>query len=290
MTLATNTTVAVTAATQLVFIHKFATESGFDGGVVEISSDAGANWTYLPPTKFSSNGYTALIPTANNPLIGLTDLSGFSGSSAGYITSIADLSDYVGMNILIRFRMTSDPTGGSVTGGGWWIDNVYILKNPVAIANSATAMTTTGQSVLPYEGTNAYSSVNTFVIGSVALASGLGNLSGNISNNNTGNLKWTVFNDNDAARYIIERQQLGVDNNFVATATITANATTSNRDYTIYRQQYCFWCKILLSRKTNFEDRNYSLYQRNYSTDKWKISGNDCVSKSVDRCCTSKYQ
>lgn len=231
MNLATNTPVAVTSGTKLVFIHKFSTEAGYDGGVVEISSDGGSNWTYLPPNKFTSNGYTKLIPTANNPLIGLTDLSAFSGSSSGYITSIADLNDYAGMNILIRFRMTSDPTGGSVSGGGWWIDNVYILKNPVAVTNSATAITTTGETILPYEGINAYSSVNTFVLAYIALATGIGDLSGAL-NNNTGVLKWNARNDEQAQTYTLERQQLSVDADFQPITNIGARQLNGLQEYT----------------------------------------------------------
>lgn len=169
-TLRTKTAVNVSSAkTELVFIHKFTAENDYDGGVVEVSTD-GSNWTYLPPTKFVKGGYSGIITTANNPLIGTSDLAAFSGASAGYIVSVAKLDDYVGKSVFIRFRMTSDPTGGSITGGGWWLDNVYILNNRTDLPNKATAITTSGAKVTEREGTNAYSSTSGFILKSSSAA------------------------------------------------------------------------------------------------------------------------
>lgn len=162
--LRTKTAVNVPSSkTELIFIHKFAAENDYDGGVVEVSTD-GSNWAYLPPSKFVKGGYTGIIPTANNPLIGTSDLAAFSGASAGYIVSIAKLDDYVGKNIFVRFRMTSDPTGGSVTNGGWWLDNVYILNNRTELQNRATAITTSGAKITEKEGTNAYNLTSGFIL------------------------------------------------------------------------------------------------------------------------------
>lgn len=155
--------------TELVFIHKFATENDYDGGVVEVSTD-GSNWAYLPPSKFVKGGYTGVIPTANNPSIGTSDLAAFSGASAGYIVSIAKLDDYVGKNVYIRFRMTSDATGGSVAGGGWWLDNVYILANRTELKNTATVISTTGAKITEREGTNAFNSTSGFILKSATAA------------------------------------------------------------------------------------------------------------------------
>ncbi|MBV9961514.1 MAG: T9SS type A sorting domain-containing protein, partial [Parafilimonas sp.] len=123
----------------------------------------GATWTYLPPEKFEQGGYKGIITTANNPYIGTTDEAAFTGASAGYIQSVAELDDYVGKNIYIRFRMTSDVTGGSVANGGWWIDDVYFLSNRTELDNKATAITKASAPITLNEGTNAYSTTSAFI-------------------------------------------------------------------------------------------------------------------------------
>ncbi len=193
---------------QLVFIHKYATESGYDGGVIEVSVD-NTNWTYLPPTAFSQNGYNGIITTANNPYIGLSDESAFTGTTSGYVTSIASLSDYVGKNIYIRFRMTSDVTGGSVTGGGWWLDDVYIFVNPTQLHNTATAITKAGQPVYLTQGTNAYSTTSSFVTGST---SGFASLIAETKTQHV-DLSWQTSTALNNPAFEIERKVAG-DNDF----------------------------------------------------------------------------
>ncbi len=170
--LRTKNAINIPAGAELVFIHKYAAESGYDGGVVETSED-GLTWTYLPPTSFVQNGYPGIITTANNPYIGIADEPAFTGVSDGYVVSIASLNDYVGKNIYIRFRMTSDITGGSSSNGGWWIDDVYILLNRTQLANNVFALTTSGASFILTEGTNAYSKTSAFVVGTNVKAENL---------------------------------------------------------------------------------------------------------------------
>ncbi len=159
--------IPIAAGAELVFIHKYASENGYDGGVVEVSTD-GTTWAYLPPSKFVQGNYSGIIPTANNPLIGLTDEAAFTGSSAGYTTSIARLDDYTGQQVYIRFRMTADPTGGSVAGGGWWLDDVYVMTNRTELSNTATAVTTPGAAITINEGTNAYSTTIALITSNTA--------------------------------------------------------------------------------------------------------------------------
>ncbi|MBV9962589.1 MAG: M36 family metallopeptidase, partial [Parafilimonas sp.] len=154
--------VHVQSGTELIFVHKYSTENGYDGGVVEVSED-GATWTYLPPEKFEQGGYKGIITTANNPYIGTTDEAAFTGASAGYVQSVAALDDYAGKTIYIRFRMTSDATGGSVANGGWWIDDVYLLSNRTELDNIATAITKANAPLTLNEGTNAYSTTSAFI-------------------------------------------------------------------------------------------------------------------------------
>lgn len=206
-TLTTTNPIAVTANTNLVFIHKYATESDYDGGVVEVSTD-NINWNYLPANKFIKGSYNGAIPTLNNPGIGASDLAAFTGASDGYMVSIAKLEDYANQNVYIRFRFTSDAAGGSVTAGGWWLDDVYILDNLTEISNRATAITTLNSPITLREGTNASSMTNSFVLGSSTLANNLGNVTAT-ANGQSVRLNWKTFSENNSSSFIVERKAQG---------------------------------------------------------------------------------
>ncbi len=154
---------AVEDGALLVFTHKFATENRHDGGVVEISED-GTTWNYLYGAQFLSGGYNNVIPVTNNPFIGTSDLAAFTGVQSTYITSVASLQRYAGSEIYIRFRMTSDILGGTEPNGGWWIDNVYILKNKVDIGNTAYVQTRKGDRYTPHVGSNAFASTSALLL------------------------------------------------------------------------------------------------------------------------------
>jgi len=125
--------VTLTDAAELRFLHRFETENGFDGGVVEISTDGGATWEDLG-SAMTQNGYTGTISTSYSSPIG--GRSAFEGSSGGFIETIVDLGDYVGEEILIRFRMATD---SSVSSDGWYVDAVAISTAPAAVDIEACA-------------------------------------------------------------------------------------------------------------------------------------------------------
>ena len=226
-TLRTNTPISIPANAELVFIHKYATEEGYDGGVVEVSTD-NVNWTYIPPTDFVKNGYSSVIPTANNPGIGTADLASFSGASEGYIVSVAKLTAFANKSIYIRFRFTSDAAGGSVTNGGWWLDDVYVLTNRTEVNNTATAITGTG-AVFPTEGANANARTNAFILSSAILANDLGPLTATAGRNSV-ELKWQSFVEQDVEGYVIERKGRN-DENFGKVGNVTAagNSTAARK-------------------------------------------------------------
>ncbi|WP_299707616.1 T9SS-dependent M36 family metallopeptidase [uncultured Pontibacter sp.] len=114
----------------LRFWHSFATEEGFDGGVVEISTNRGLTWSDLGG-KMIQNGYNGNIPLANASTI---NGPAFTGGSNGYIQTIADLSSFKGQNVLIRFRMGSDVLTGAT---GWYVDNVDVVSNPTVVNSTA---------------------------------------------------------------------------------------------------------------------------------------------------------
>jgi hypothetical protein len=133
---------------ELEFFHDYSLEPGFDGGVVEISTD-GALWTDLGPHAIE-NPYSGTIDTCClNPIGGSP---AFTGSSGGFIRSRFDLSAFAGSQVEIRFRMATDE---DVAGTGWWVDDVDV-RTPVRIVNDALAV--------PAEGPTAAASTETEVI------------------------------------------------------------------------------------------------------------------------------
>ena len=129
----TFTLAAVTeAAEEMVFFHRYATEQGFDGGVVEYSSN-GTTWNKIDGADFTKNGYNDTVPAGNN-----TQITGeaFGGNSNGYIQSIANLPAGVSA---VRFRFAADVGTGST---GWWIDDLMVGTVPTYAFSDAVATST----------------------------------------------------------------------------------------------------------------------------------------------------
>jgi hypothetical protein len=101
----------------LAFWHRHGFESGYDGSVIEISTDGGATWTDLG-SKITQGGYNSTLSSSySNPLGGRQAWSG----TADWNQVKVDLSAYKGMSVQVRFRIGTD---SSVAGTGWWIDDV----------------------------------------------------------------------------------------------------------------------------------------------------------------------
>ncbi|MGE0639851.1 MAG: hypothetical protein AB7P46_06180 [Thermoanaerobaculia bacterium] len=154
-----NTTIATQAGTTslpftgtlpggtLEFWHKYGIESGWDGGVLEYSSDS-VNWYDIlnglgdnDPTTNTGNafrflngsGYNCTIFSSSNPI---DDYSGpaadrpfdnprksWCGTQAAYTKAEVSLFDFAGQSIRFRWRFGSD---SSVGGTGWRIDDVAV--------------------------------------------------------------------------------------------------------------------------------------------------------------------
>ena len=112
----------------LSFWHQYDADSNRDGGTVEISTDGGLSWNDLR-FNFTKNGYTGIML---NPI--LTGKLGFVGKSDGYINTVADLSEYSGETVMIRFRFTSNDSDEA---DGWYIDNVRLFGDYREITNNA---------------------------------------------------------------------------------------------------------------------------------------------------------
>lgn len=112
-------TMTVPANAYMHFRHSAQFEYGYDGGIVEYSTDNDANWTDAE-SLFTHNGYSASLFSSVNPL-GVRDA--FTGATLGYTSSRLDLASLAGRNVQFRFRIGTDD---SVAWGGWSIDDVRI--------------------------------------------------------------------------------------------------------------------------------------------------------------------
>lgn len=130
-TLTLNQTIPVTAGTHIRFAHRYNTEATFDAGVFETSTNGGQSWNDAG-ALFVENGYTDLVPLANNPLI---NGAAFGGESNGYVVSMADLSPLAGQDVSVRFRFSSDVFSG---GEGWYIDNFEVVNDPTILTTTTT--------------------------------------------------------------------------------------------------------------------------------------------------------
>jgi MYXO-CTERM domain-containing protein len=145
-------TVSATGDFKFSWSHAFSFENSqlngslvyWDGGVVEISTDGGANWSDI--TMFCSDpGYGGQIgdPSANNTLRGR---QGFVATNMSYPMNDTASTDcgtmFAGQTVQVRFRIGSDDATGAA---GWQIDDVAfsgITNQPFASVVNDVCMAT----------------------------------------------------------------------------------------------------------------------------------------------------
>lgn len=113
------------AGARVSFRNNFNLESGFDGGVLEISINGGAYQDIITAGgTFTAGGYVGTISTCcSNPL---ASRNAWTGNAGGYIVSTAALpASAAGQPCKLRFRMGSD---NSVAATGWRIDDLTISQ------------------------------------------------------------------------------------------------------------------------------------------------------------------
>ena len=101
----------------------------YDGGILEVSIDAGTTWAQVPAANLLVGPYTGAVSgTFGNPLAGLPAWCG----ATSYINTIADVSVYAGQTAQFRMRLGSDR---SVSDSGWDVDDVMIqsCQTPTAV-------------------------------------------------------------------------------------------------------------------------------------------------------------
>jgi hypothetical protein len=111
---------------KLSFAHRYNTEDGWDGGVVEISTNGGTTWTDLGANMLTNKYNGTLGAGAGN---NLSNRAAFTGSVPAFINTSINLSAYNGQTAKIRFRFASDDnTAGTGTPTGWFVDDINITN------------------------------------------------------------------------------------------------------------------------------------------------------------------
>ncbi|MDE3248757.1 MAG: M36 family metallopeptidase [Bacteroidota bacterium] len=198
----------------LSFWHYFETQPAFDGGVIEISTDAGTTWNDLGP-YITQNGYNASFhPNVGSPM---ANRPAFSGSTGGtFIQTIVSLTEFAGLTVQIRFRFASDPV---TAGEGWYIDDI-LLQNQKGIVNKANV----------YNGSTLLSKSNTFsFITASALPVTFLQFEAT-KMNRAALLQWKVSDEINTSKYVVERSADGLS--FYPIAEVAAvNSSRSVQTY-----------------------------------------------------------
>jgi len=122
--LTSSTSFGLTETSELIFHHYYDIEADWDAGVVQISTDNGANWTDLG-NRITQNGYTGTT---------FYGFDGFFGTSMDWIETKIDLSDFAFRKVLIRFQMRYDE---SIFEEGWLIDDIMVTNVGLSALNRA---------------------------------------------------------------------------------------------------------------------------------------------------------
>ena len=114
----------------LTFRHNFNLEAsdqnqsvGYDGGVLEVSSDGGNTFQDVLAAggSFGVGGYNRTIASdRGSPIAGR---QAWSGNSGGFITTVVIVPAFQTPSTKVRWRMASDSAG---SGEGWRLDSVNI--------------------------------------------------------------------------------------------------------------------------------------------------------------------
>lgn len=123
----------------LRFYHMFDTETGVDGGIVEIKEPTTSKWE-LVQGKVLRGDYTGVIPYSTSFIIPVPKLYAFTGSTNNeFISTYVDLRDWVGKELDIRFRFGTDDNG-NVGQLGWVVDDIELMD--LFYYNSQACVTT----------------------------------------------------------------------------------------------------------------------------------------------------
>lgn len=201
----TTKTFPLTNNSILSFWHNYNTESGWDGGWIEISTNNGITYTDLR-TYIIQNGYQNTLYYDDAFRLG------FSGNSGGFIKTMVNLSSFAGKSAKFRFVFSSDEAVGAE---GWYVDDITLVSES-GVVNLGKLLT--GSDVLVSSST-VYSTIKE---GTLPVTWGEFTA---VKQGSTSLLKWQTLQEYNTASFVIERSTDAV--NFHAIATIAAAGNSS---------------------------------------------------------------
>jgi hypothetical protein len=111
---------------RLRFFHVFNFEPGFDGGVLEISTDGGASWQDLG-SRAIVGGYDGSVSAASRNPLGNRVAWSSRGKPGVFSEVVINLDEFAGQRIKLQFRAGFDEATGVRQGfSGWFIDDIRI--------------------------------------------------------------------------------------------------------------------------------------------------------------------
>lgn len=108
----------------LRFWNRYDTEKGIDAGFVEVKLENSLTWRPLARKDNLRDGYPGRVQYTT---FAIPNLSGFSGSTNGWVQSYFDLSDYKDQSVFLRFRCGTNNSGNNQITGSWYIDDLEVL-------------------------------------------------------------------------------------------------------------------------------------------------------------------
>lgn len=147
---------ALTANPIISFWHNFGTESGWDGGILEVSTNGGTTWNQIDATTGtggnmlttnSANWYNGNLAAISQPGWQNSSIN-YTGHNSGWVQSQTVLTGVAGQaNVKVRFRFVSD--GSQTTTNGWAVDQVQIfsLTTPTVQASNVTLTSVSNDSL-----------------------------------------------------------------------------------------------------------------------------------------------
>ncbi len=212
--LTTATGYPIKGITTLEFWHYYNTEAGWDGGVVEISTNGGSTWQDLGP-YMTLNGYNSYISSTN-----LTTIAGrkaFTGSSNGvFLNTKIDLTMFSGKTAYFRFKADCDL---NTIVDGWYVDDI-ILKSQAGVGNQVTVVDVDGA-------TAATDFTTTFIKTEVVPLTWLSFTAE--KRGVTSQLVWQTASEINTASFVVERSHDGT--HFENLGTVAANGLSSIQKY-----------------------------------------------------------
>ncbi len=111
---------------RLSFFHIFNFEPGFDGGVLELSTDEGETWQDAGALILVGGYDGTLSEVSNNPLG--TRIAWTSRGKPGVFSQVViDLSGFAGKRVKLKFLAGFDEAAGVLNGyTGWFIDDIQV--------------------------------------------------------------------------------------------------------------------------------------------------------------------